>query len=128
MPLAEYPTLSGVFRTTPIAGAAKATSTHLTYGVLYNWPAAMNGAASSSLNPSGVKGICPNGWHLPSDAEWGHFFPVIYTGFYSKHKSRQLKIQKDGMYFPSFQLFISIVLTNQNFRMARTAKPFVFPP
>ncbi|MBR5982860.1 MAG: InlB B-repeat-containing protein [Bacteroidales bacterium] len=41
-----------------------------TYGYLYNWPATMNGASSSSSNPSGVQGICPNGWHLPSDAEW----------------------------------------------------------
>ena len=41
-----------------------------TYGYLYNWSAAMNGASSSTANPSGVQGICPNGWHLPSDAEW----------------------------------------------------------
>ncbi|MBQ2573900.1 MAG: hypothetical protein II575_06735, partial [Bacteroidales bacterium] len=40
------------------------------YGYLYNWAAAMNGASSSSDNPSGVQGICPNGWHLPSNAEW----------------------------------------------------------
>ncbi|MBR1990703.1 MAG: fibrobacter succinogenes major paralogous domain-containing protein [Bacteroidales bacterium] len=40
------------------------------YGYLYNWPAAMHGAASSEANPSGVQGICPNGWHVPSDAEW----------------------------------------------------------
>ncbi|MDD3945167.1 MAG: FISUMP domain-containing protein [Bacteroidales bacterium] len=50
--------------------AAKATSNYITYGVLYNWPAAMNGAGSSTANPSGVQGICPTGWHLPSDAEW----------------------------------------------------------
>ncbi len=49
--------------------AAKATSNYTTYGVLYNWPAAMNGSASSTSNPSGVQGICPSGWHLPSDAE-----------------------------------------------------------
>ncbi len=49
---------------------AKATANYNTYGVLYNWPAAMNGAASSTTNPSGVKGVCPDGWHLPSDAEW----------------------------------------------------------
>ncbi len=49
---------------------AKATPNYTTYGVLYNWPAAMNGAASSTANPSGVQGICPTGWHLPSDAEW----------------------------------------------------------
>ncbi len=50
--------------------AAKATTNYTTYGVLYNWAAAMNGAASSAANPSGVQGVCPAGWHLPSDAEW----------------------------------------------------------
>lgn len=40
------------------------------YGYLYNWAAAMHGSASSSANPSGVQGACPDGWHLPSDAEW----------------------------------------------------------
>ena len=39
-------------------------------GYLYNWKAAMHSAISSSANPSGVQGICPNGWHLPSDGEW----------------------------------------------------------
>lgn len=41
-----------------------------TYGYLYNWPAVMNGASPSESNPSGVQGICPTGWHMPSDAEW----------------------------------------------------------
>jgi len=41
-----------------------------TYGYLYNWVAVMNGATSSELNPSRVQGICPTGWHVPSDAEW----------------------------------------------------------
>lgn len=41
-----------------------------TYGVLYTWTTAMDGAMSSDINPSGVQGICPEGWHLPSDAEW----------------------------------------------------------
>jgi len=50
--------------------AAKATSNYQTYGVLYNWTAAMNGEASSNSVPSGVQGACPAGWHLPSDAEW----------------------------------------------------------
>ncbi len=40
------------------------------YGQLYNWMAVMHGAESSNANPSGVQGICPNGWHVPSDAEW----------------------------------------------------------
>jgi uncharacterized protein (TIGR02145 family) len=40
------------------------------YGALYNWSAAMNGATSSTTKPSGVQGVCPAGWHLPSVAEW----------------------------------------------------------
>jgi uncharacterized protein (TIGR02145 family) len=46
------------------------TSTCDTYGRLYNWATAMANSASSFVNPSGVKGVCPTGWHLPSDAEW----------------------------------------------------------
>jgi len=38
--------------------AAQATSNYETYGVLYNWPAVM------------TEGICPSGWHIPSDGEW----------------------------------------------------------
>jgi len=41
-----------------------------TSGVLYTWAAAMNGALSSETIPSGVQGVCPDGWHIPSDAEW----------------------------------------------------------
>lgn len=36
--------------------AAKGTSNYATYGVLYNWRAAIR--------------ACPSGWHLPTDAEW----------------------------------------------------------
>ena len=35
---------------------AKASDNYKTYGVLYNWPAAIE--------------ACPEGWHLPSDDEW----------------------------------------------------------
>jgi uncharacterized protein (TIGR02145 family) len=49
---------------------AKAEANYTTYGVLYNWTAAMDGEASSTSNPSGIQGVCPTGWHLPSDAEW----------------------------------------------------------
>ena len=37
---------------------AQATSNYATYGVLYNWPAVM------------TEGICPSGWHIPSDEEF----------------------------------------------------------
>ena len=35
---------------------AKTTENFKTYGVLYNWPAAID--------------ACPSGWHLPNDSEW----------------------------------------------------------
>lgn len=54
--------------------AAKATKEYKNYGVLYNWWAAMGkqNATGGDANavPSGVQGVCPNGWHLPSRAEW----------------------------------------------------------
>ncbi|MBF0430243.1 MAG: cadherin-like beta sandwich domain-containing protein [Fibrobacteria bacterium] len=49
---------------------AKATVNYQNRGVLYNWPAALNGESHSSSSPSGVQGVCPDGWHLPSDAEY----------------------------------------------------------
>jgi uncharacterized protein (TIGR02145 family) len=57
---------------------AKGTSNYSTYGVLYNWPAAMAGEASSNENPSSVQGVCPSGWHMPSDDEWKQL--EIYLG------------------------------------------------
>lgn len=63
IPVGELDNHSGVRRYAP-------NSNPDTYGYLYNWDAAMNGSASSSANPSGVQGVCPDGWHLPSDAEW----------------------------------------------------------
>ena len=35
------------------------------YGRLYTWYVAMNGSKEE-----GAQGICPDGWHLPSDDEW----------------------------------------------------------
>ena len=48
------------------------------YGALYTWGAAMNGAESSYVCPSGVQGVCPDGWHLPSDNEWKKL--LMHTG------------------------------------------------
>lgn len=38
------------------------------YGALYTWTAAMNGGLSSDT--IGAQGVCPDGWHLPTDDEW----------------------------------------------------------
>ena len=40
------------------------------YGYLYNWKAVMRDSPTTNTNPSGAQGICPTGWHVPSDAEW----------------------------------------------------------
>ena len=47
------------------------------YGRLYDWASAMNGMSSRSGNPSGVQGVCPTGWHLPSDAEWSELIDFL---------------------------------------------------
>ena len=49
------------------------------YGYLYNWAAVMHGAESSEANPSGVQGICPKGWHVPSDKEWTQLTDYMKT-------------------------------------------------
>lgn len=54
-----------------------------TYGYLYNWPAIMHGESGSDANPSGVQGICPNGWHVPSIAEWKQL--TNYVGSQSQY-------------------------------------------
>lgn len=76
--------------------AAKATTEYQKYGVLYNWYAAMNEANSQGGDaeavPSGVQGICPEGWHLPSKAEWqileeyvaSQLDPVQGNGWYNE--------------------------------------------
>ena len=52
------------------------TSNCVTYGRLYDWSTAMNlpsncnSTACSGYIQSKHHGICPDGWHLPSDAEW----------------------------------------------------------
>ena len=40
------------------------------YGGLYEWDEAMNYAPSDSFNPGTTQGICPIGWHLPTEEEW----------------------------------------------------------
>jgi len=40
------------------------------YGKLYTWNAAMNNAPGNNLKSSGVQGVCPTGYHIPSEAEW----------------------------------------------------------
>ncbi len=49
---------------------AKQSPNYNTFGVLYNWTAAVDGNTGSNINPSNLQGACPQGWHLPSYSEW----------------------------------------------------------
>jgi uncharacterized protein (TIGR02145 family) len=59
------------------------------YGRLYTWTVAMDSAGTWSTNGKGcgygstcsptgtIRGVCPEGWHLPSRAEWETFFNAV---------------------------------------------------
>ena len=59
------------------------------YGRLYTWEAAMDSVGTWSTNSKGcgygtacsptypVRGICPEGWHLPTDAEFETLFTAV---------------------------------------------------
>ncbi len=48
-----------------------------TYGGLYQWKEAMQ----YSTTP-GVQGICPSGWHIPTDAEWTTLDTYLGSAYY----------------------------------------------
>ena len=61
-----------------------------TYGRLYDWSTAMDNSESSDEIPSGVQGICPSGWHLPSDGEWTMLTTAVDPN--SAHKLRAASV------------------------------------
>lgn len=84
---------------TKTAGSVDAPMTWITQqGLLYNWAAATGmkggddglasfgdeGAGGTALG-KGEQGICPTGWHIPTDVEWNQLEEVIATnpGLYS---------------------------------------------
>lgn len=57
----------GYYNTTTTNGSAGwgVTEPAVGEGLLYQWSAAMNGSTTER-----AKGVCPTGWHVPSDCEW----------------------------------------------------------
>lgn len=51
------------------------------YGKLYTWAATMNGAAQNDNVPSGVQGVCPTGFHLPSISEWQILYDYVHDHY-----------------------------------------------
>ena len=66
-----------------------------TYGVFYNWPAAMDSAGNFSDNGEGcfrknsctpkypVRGACPEGWHFPEKKEWEQLYSTVGKNVYA---------------------------------------------
>jgi uncharacterized protein (TIGR02145 family) len=88
------------------------TATCDAYGRLYNWATAMNIDASynsalygtvscgtNCYNPAVTphRGVCPDGWHLPSDAEWQTL--VDYAGDSSEAGTKLKKATDWDSYF-----------------------------
>ena len=65
------------------------------YGRYYSWAAAMDSAGVFSTSGKGcginmdcspqypVRGICPEGWHLPSENEWNELFKGLKDSYWS---------------------------------------------
>jgi uncharacterized protein (TIGR02145 family) len=55
----------------------------VTYGRLYDWATAMGFPESCNMNEcsdqiqSKHQGICPSGWHIPSNAEWDRLYRYV---------------------------------------------------
>ena len=57
---------NGYYAYPPNVGSTAEEDTGLAgLGYVYQWSAALNGSTTE-----GAQGICPSGWHIPTDAEW----------------------------------------------------------
>lgn len=52
------------------------------YGYVYHAHAALEETTLENGDPSGIQGLCPDGWHLPSRYEW-----VILSRYVSQYES-----------------------------------------
>ncbi len=63
-----------------------------TLGGLYTWAAASgNHPSGSELVPSSIRGVCPDGWHLPSNEEWNILVSTVKDDMGSSEIGKKLK-------------------------------------
>jgi len=56
------------------------------YGALYTWSAAIGGGTTGSdTKPSQLQGVCPKGWHLPSNGEWYELLDFVVNHGHSAY-------------------------------------------
>ncbi len=65
----------------------------LQYGRAYNFSEILGADQPSSAIPSGIRGICPMGWHIPSFGEWQQLLGVVGDGAGIKLRSISNVIQ-----------------------------------
>ncbi|HPT30783.1 MAG TPA: FISUMP domain-containing protein [Prolixibacteraceae bacterium] len=59
---------------------AKQAPGYALYGVMYNWKAATKGETPA---PGGtIRGICPQGWHIPGDQDWATLWAYLVDNGY----------------------------------------------
>lgn len=51
-----------------------------TYGGLYEWPEMMQYTSSDTGTIGTTQGICPSGWHIPTEAEWKELMEYLRGG------------------------------------------------
>jgi len=61
------------------------------FGRLYLWDTLMNGEVSSDENPGTVRGISPEGWHIPSKSEYESMIEYVETNISSTNPAGALK-------------------------------------
>lgn len=78
------------------------------YGRLYTWAAAMDSAGRWSTNGKGcgyysgctptypVRGVCPDGWHLPTYQEWHALLDVVGSSTVGQKLKSQVGWYRDG--------------------------------
>jgi uncharacterized protein (TIGR02145 family) len=81
-PRYTYPCIESVWGNISAADRDSIFRAHEQYGLLYNWVAASGRKTNADSDNSGrggygthaptqyYRGVCPEGWHLPSDYEW----------------------------------------------------------
>lgn len=94
IPEGEMPSAGSPFRYAPHGNPSNVS----VYGYLYNWRAVMHESNGSNSNPSHVQGVCPEGWHVPSNAEWTELLdymktqPAYVAGDNTEHLAKALTV------------------------------------
>lgn len=70
-------------------------------GYMYNWAAVVglsNGTSQSTAFTGNRQGLCPNGWHIPSVAEWNTLRDKLGGGYIAGKKMKSSTGWKSGGY------------------------------